>query len=427
MLDIKWIRDNKEEFKNLLMKRGVDFNIEELLELDEQKRQVITLMQQLQQAKNNKTKKLAMIKGRSTREFDEICRDVEHINEKLEELNLQLNGNDRLQEILDNIPNLPAPEVPYGADESKNKLIRNYKTPSDIPHAREHFDLGASLDMMDFEQTAKISGSRFVTLKGGLARLERALINFMLDIHTRHFEFIEMSVPALVRPESLYNVGQLPKFAEDSYLTSDEKYRLIPTGEVPLTNMVADMILQREQLPIRYVGYTPCFRSEAGSAGKDTRGMIRNHQFGKVELVSITTPEESEKEHQYILEAAEEILKLLELPYRVMLLCSGDMGFTAKKTYDIEVWLPGQKKYREISSVSNFGDFQARRMGTRYRELKDKNIAFVHTLNGSGLAIGRTIVAILENYQNPDRSIIIPKVLHQYMGGQTKLEMPILP
>ena len=427
MLDIKWIRDNKEEFKKQLLKRGIEFNIEELLELDEQKRQVITLMQQLQQAKNNKNKKLAMIKGRSTREFDEICRDVEHINEKLEELNLQLSGGDDLQEILDNIPNLPDPEVPYGTDESKNKLIRSYKTPSDIPHAKEHFDLGAALGLMDFEQTAKISGSRFVTLKGELARLERALINFMLDIHTRHFEFTEMSVPSLVRPEALYNVGQLPKFSEDSYLTGDEKYRLIPTGEVPLTNMVADMILRQEQLPVRYVGYTPCFRSEAGSAGKDTRGMIRNHQFGKVELVSITTPEESEKEHQYIVGAAEEILKLLELPYRVMLLCSGDTGFASKKTYDLEVWLPGQKKYREISSVSNFGDFQARRMGTRYKELREKNTRFVHTLNGSGLPLGRTIVAILENYQNPDNSITIPKALHQYMGGQTKLEALILP
>jgi seryl-tRNA synthetase len=275
--------------------------------------------------------------------------------------------------------------------------------------------------MMDFEQTAKISGSRFVTLKGALARLERAIISFMLDTHTEEFQFEEMSPPALVRPEAMYNTGQLPKLAEDSYVTEDGKFRLIPTGEVPLTNMVADSILKREELPIRYVAYTECFRSEAGSAGKDTRGMIRNHQFGKVELVTITVPEESEFEHERMLNAAEEILKRLELPYRVMLLCSGDMGFSAQKTFDLEVWLPGQKKYREISSISNCGDFQARRMKARYKEFGATNTTFVHTLNGSGLAVGRTIVAILENYQNADGSITIPEALRPYMGGDSTI------
>jgi len=244
----------------------------------------------------------------------------------------------------------------------------------------------------------------------------------MLDTHTEEFQFEEMSPPALVRPEAMYNTGQLPKLAEDSYVTEDGKFRLIPTGEVPLTNMVADLILKREELPIRYVAYTECFRSEAGSAGKDTRGMIRNHQFGKVELVTITVPEESGFEHERMLNAAEEILKRLELPYRVMLLCSGDMGFQAQKTFDLEVWLPGQKKYREISSISNCGDFQARRMKARYKEFGATNTTFVHTLNGSGLAVGRTIVAILENYQNADGSITIPEVLRPYMGGDSTIK-----
>jgi seryl-tRNA synthetase len=244
----------------------------------------------------------------------------------------------------------------------------------------------------------------------------------MLDTHTRDFGFEEISPPSLVRPEAMYNTGQLPKLADDSYVTSDDKYRLIPTGEVPLTNMVADRILQRDELPIRYVAYTNCYRSEAGSAGKDTRGMIRNHQFGKVELVTITTPEESELEHENMLNAAEEILKRLDIPYRIMLLCSGDMGFSAKKTYDIEVWLPGQNKYREISSVTNCGDFQARRMKARYKEINAKETNFVHTLNGSALAVGRTLVAVLENYQNEDGSITIPEVLVPYMNGKTLIK-----
>lgn len=422
MLDLKWIRENKEEFDNLLVKRGVRVSSNELIRLDEEKRQLTTMIQQFQQAKNVKSKKLGALKGRAGREFDEIKRDVEHINEKLEELSKQFSDHDKLQSMMDSIPNLPASDVPYGTDESMNKLVRKFKEPVEIENAKEHDELGKNLGMMDFEQTAKISGSRFVTLKGTLSKLERALINFMIDLHTGEFGFEEISAPSLVRPEAMYNVGQLPKFADDSYATTDEKYRLIPTGEVPLTNMVADTILQREELPIKYVGYTPCYRSEAGSAGKDTKGMIRNHQFGKVELVTITTAEESENEHQNMLNAAEEVLKQLDIPYRVMLLCSGDMGFTASKTYDIEVWLPGQKKYREISSLSNCRDFQARRMKARYKEFGAKDTSFVHTLNGSGLAVGRTIVAILENYQNQDGSITIPEVLQPYMGGLEKIE-----
>ncbi|MDP4832617.1 MAG: serine--tRNA ligase [Rickettsiaceae bacterium] len=421
MLDIKWIRENEKEFSDLLHKRGIKISSEELLSLDEEKRQLTMLIQQFQQAKNIKSKRLSGFKGKVSREFEDTKRDVQHINEKLAELSGRLDKSDRLKEIMDNIPNLPSKDVPYGIDESMNKFVRYFKKPMDMPYAKEHFELGKDLNMMDFEQTAKISGSRFVTLKGKLAKLERALISFMIDIHSDEFQFNEISPPILVKPEAMYNVGQLPKFSEDSYSTEDGKFRLIPTGEVPLTNMVADSILKREELPLRYVAYTECFRSEAGSAGRDTRGMIRNHQFGKVELVTITTPEESEIEHMHMLGAAEEVLKQLDIPYRVMLLCTGDMGFSARKTYDIEVWLPGQKKYREISSLSNCGDFQARRMKARYKEFGAKDTTFVHTLNGSGLAVGRTLVAVLENYQNEDGSITIPEVLRPYMGGDSKI------
>ncbi len=422
MLDIKWVRENKEEFDNLLQKRGVKVDSNELLVLDEERRQLTTLIQQFQQSRNAKSKKLGSLKGRKGREFEDTKRDVEHINEKLSELSKKMDDNDRYKEIMDNIPNLPDEKVPYGTDETMNKFVRDFGKPKELPKEKEHYDLGKDLGMMDFEQTAKISGSRFVTLKGRLAKLERALISFMIDIHTEDYGCQEISPPILVRPNAMYNVGQLPKFSEDSYLTEGGSYRLIPTGEVPLTNLVANSIQKREDLPQRYVAYTECFRSEAGSAGKDTRGMIRNHQFGKVELVSITTEEESDAEQERMLESAEEILKRLEIPYRVMLLCSGDMGFSARKTYDLEVWLPGQKKYREISSISNCSDFQARRMKARYKEFGDNQTKFVHTLNGSGLAVGRTIVAILENYQNEDGSITIPSSLVPYMGGETKIE-----
>ena len=422
MLDIKWIRENEKGFKDFLHKRNIKLNVKELLFLDEEKRQLVTLVQQFQQSKNKKSKRLGTFKGKASREFDDLKRDVQHINEKLSELSGRLDKNDKLKEIMDCLPNVPSSDVPYGIDESANKLVSSFKKPVKIPNAKEHFDLGKNLGMMDFEQTAQVSGSRFVTLKGKLAKLERALISFMVDLHTDKFKYQEISPPVLVRPEAMYNVGQLPKFSEDSYSIDGQDFRLISTGEVPLANMVANTILKREELPIRYVAYTECFRSEAGSAGRDTRGMIRNHQFGKVELVTVSAPEESVDEHEYMLSAAEEILKQLDIPYRVMLLCSGDMGFCANKTYDIEVWLPGQGKYREISSVSNCGDFQARRMKARYKDLGSKETNFVHTLNGSGLAVGRTLVAILENYQNEDGSITIPEVLRPYMGGESKIK-----
>jgi seryl-tRNA synthetase len=421
MLDIKWIRENKKAFDDQLIKRGIAPLSEEISGLDENKRELTNLIQELQQSRNKKSKSLGGLDNKSSKEFLEVKIDVEHINEKLEKLTKQLQGNNRLQEILESLPNILAEEVPYGVDESMNKLVKTWGEIRHNDKALQHFELGEKLGMMDFAQTAKISGSRFVTLKGDLAKLERALINFMIDIHTHAFDFVEISPPYLVRPQAMYNAGQLPKFAEDSFLTTTD-YRLIPTGEVPLVNMVADSILARESLPIRYVAYTPCFRSEAGSAGRDTRGMIRAHQFGKVELVSITTPDESEQEHEYITNAAEEVLRKLNLPYRIMLLCSGDTGFGARKTYDIEVWLPGQNQYREISSCSNCADFQGRRMKSRFKEFGATETTYVHTLNGSGLPIGRTIVAILENYQNDDGSISVPDALISYMGGIDRIE-----
>lgn len=415
MLDIKWIRDNEEEFNAQMQKRGIKFDTTILLELEEERRQIVSLIQKFQQAKNTKTERLAHTRG--TKEFEELKNDVVHINEKLSELHHRLKDDIRLESLINNIPNVPSQDVPYGTDETMNKLIRKHQDPKKIEGAKEHFTLGINLGMMDFEQTAKISGSRFVTLKKDLAKMARALISFMIDCHTEEHDFEEVAMPVLVKPDAMYNVGQLPKFEADSYSVSNDKYRLIPTGEVPMTNLVADSIVKKEDLPLRYVGYSECFRSEAGSAGRDTRGMIRNHQFGKVELVVVTTPQESEAEHQKMLAASENILKKLDLPYRVMLLCTGDMGFTSKKTYDIEVWLPGQELYREIASISNCGDFQSRRMKARYKNMDGDNI-FVHTLNGSGLPIGRTLVAILENYQNADGSVNIPDVLQKYMNGK---------
>ncbi|GAA5252061.1 serine--tRNA ligase [Candidatus Rickettsia kedanie] len=420
MLNIKWIRENQELFDEKLSQRFIEPMSSKIAMLDGEKRKITSLIQELQHARKVKSKILGNMASKSGEEFEGLQRDVKHINEKLEELAQDLNNNNELNELLNMLPNIPDEEVPYGMDESMNKLVRTYGETNPNALNKQHFELGTKLNLMDFEQTAKISGARFVTLKGDLAKLERALINFMIDVHTKEFNFFEMSPPVLVRDNAMYNSGQLPKFAEESFATTNG-YRLIPTAEVSLVNIVADTIIPREKLPMRYVAYTPCFRSEAGSSGRDTRGMIRLHQFGKVELVSITPPEESKNEHEYITNASETILQKLDLPYRVMLLCTGDMGFAAKKTYDIEVWLPGQKQYREIASCSNCGDFQARRMKARYKEFGSNETALVHTLNASGLPIGRTMVAILEYYQNEDGSITIPDILINYMGGLQKI------
>jgi seryl-tRNA synthetase len=419
MLDIKWIRENPEKLDDALFKRNLPTMSKKILELDLQKRNLTASLQELQHQRKHKSKLLSTV-DKNSAEFEAIKQEVELINDKLNNISTQLDLENELENILNSLPNFPFEEVPIGKDESFNKEIKSYGIIPDIKNPKEHFELGEALGLMEFEQTVKMSGSRFVSLIGDLAKLERALTWFMIDCHVKEFGYTEISPPYLVKNHAMYNVGQLPKFAEDSFLTTNE-YRLIPTAEVSLTNFVADTIVPREKLPMRLTAYTPCFRSEAGSAGRDTKGMIRVHQFGKVEMVSICAQEESADEHEDMLAAAENILQKLELPYRVMLLSSGDMGFSSHKTYDLEVWLPGQKKYREISSVSNCGAFQARRMKARYKEFGANETKLVHTLNGSGLAVGRTIVAILENYQNQDGSINLPKALVPYMGGVSKI------
>lgn len=421
MHDIKWIRDNIEEFDNALKKRGLEPLSKVVLELDEEKRQLVTLVQKLQYAKKEKAELIAKQSNSSSSELKTLKRDAIHIKDKLAELENRLNTETQLDKLLASLPNIPAEDVIVGKNENDNIEVRKWGEIRSFSFSpKPHYELGETMQMMDFEQTAKISGSRFVTLKAGLARLERALANFMLDLHTLKFQYTEVSPPLLVRDSAMFGTGQLPNLAEDSFQTTNG-YRLIPTSEVPLSNLVAEKTLNYKELPLRFTAYTQNFRSEAGAAGKDTRGMIRLHQFSKVELVSITAPENSEAEHQRMLSAAEEVLKLLGLPYRVMMLCTGDLGFCAKKTYDLEVWLPSQNKYREISSCSNCGEFQSRRMKAKYIA-ENKSRDFVHTLNGTGIAIGRTIVAILENYQQEDGSVLIPEVLVPYMGGISVLK-----
>jgi seryl-tRNA synthetase len=419
MHDIKYIRAHPEAFDAAMHKRGIAVRAHEIIAVDAAVRDNKTKLQNLQKQVNDLSKQIGMMKSKGV-DASDLMSQVENAKSEMTEVTqtLEIHEN-KLFEYLTTIPNVLSDDVPYGEDETDSKLIKTHGDPKGFI-AKQHFELGEELGMMDFTQTAKLCGSRFVTLKDGLARLERALVNFMLDIHTKEFGYREMSTPFMVRESTMFGIGQLPKFAEDSFVVDNGEYRLIPTAEVTLTSMVADMILHEEELPLRLTGWTPCFRSEAGSAGRDTRGMIRLHQFSKVELVSIVNPEDSNSEHERMLSAAETILQRLDLPYRVMLLCSKDTGFCAAKTYDIEVWLPGQNTYREISSCSNCHGFQARRMKARYKT-KEGN-EFLHTLNGSGLPIGRTIVGIMENYQNPDGSISIPGNLIKYMDGLTKIE-----
>ncbi|MDR2832002.1 MAG: serine--tRNA ligase [Rickettsiales bacterium] len=421
MHDIEHIRKNPEGFEKAMKSRRVkEFTAKEILEIDHGERSLTTKMQDLNRQHNEITEEIKKLKM-SKSPCEEQIELSKNITNEIDAISLKEQAEkDKLVNILSNLPNIPAQDVPIGEDESSNIEIRKYGEKRQFDFTpKSHYELGEKLNLIDFEQAAKISGSRFTILKGLLARLGRALINFMLEMHVNEFGYTEVYHPALVKNEAMYNVGQLPKFSDDSYLTTDE-LRLIPTGEVVLTNLVADKIIEEKELPTRFTAYSECFRKEAGSAGRDTRGMIRQHQFGKVELVSITTENQSNDELERMTNVAEEILKKLELPYRVMLLCSGDMGFAAQKTYDIEVWLPEQNKYREISSCSNCGAFQARRMNTKYSLDADKKTKrYVHTLNGSALAIGRTIIAIMENYQNSDGSITIPNVLQKYMGNDT--------
>ena len=481
MFDIKWIRDNPQAFDAGLKRRGiapsgdVKFSAE-LIALDEVRRKVITRLQEAQARRNAASKEIGKAKGaKDEAKAQALMAEVAALKDELARGEEEQRAADKeVHDALSVIPNLPLEEVPDGRDEHGNKEVRRVGEPpklGGINKPLQHFEIGERLGLMDFETAAKLSGARFVVLKGMLARLERALAAFMLDVHTAPEKdgiggYAEVMPPYLVRDEVMYGTAQLPKFADDQFLATrtitrqemmhdalkyateadqdeyrqgkidltalvdrsferapfKEDYWLIPTAEVPLTNLVRDKITDEAELPIRVTAYSPCFRAEAGAAGKDTRGMIRQHQFSKVELVSITSPEQALAEHERMTACAEEILKRLGLAYRTMLLCTGDMGFASRKTYDIEVWLPGQNTYREISSCSVCGDFQARRMNARYRPKGSKDVRFVHTLNGSGLAVGRTLIAILENYQQADGSVAIPEALVPYMGGVRKIE-----
>ncbi|MEO1240578.1 MAG: serine--tRNA ligase [Pseudomonadota bacterium] len=423
MFDIKYIRDNPDQFDAGLARRNVPPRAGEILMLDEEARKYTQVLNDLQSRRNTASKEIGAAKAKGDDdEFNRLRAEVDSIKQQMPTAEAEQKKKlDAIRDILSGLPNIPADDVPIGEDEAANVEIRQWGEPKTLEGAKEHFDLGEGLGQMDFEAAARMSGSRFVLLKGQLARLERAIANFMLDLHTGEFGYTECQPPLLVKDDALYGTGQLPKFSEDLFKSTGDHW-LIPTAEVSLTNIVREDILAEEELPLRFTAWTPCFRSEAGAAGRDTRGMIRLHQFSKVELVSVTAPDQSEAEHERMIECAEEVLKRLELPYRTMVLSTGDMGFSASKTYDIEVWLPGQWQYREISSCSNCGDFQARRMNTRCRPHGEKATKFAHTLNGSGLAVGRTLVAILENYQQPDDSIAVPDVLKSYMGGVTKIE-----
>ena len=417
MFDIRWIRENPEDFDWGLARRGLEPISARLIEIDKNHRAALTTAQECK-AKRNKLSKLigaAKAKGEDAAETTAKVSESKKIEADAEE-KASTFGTE-LEEAMSALPNIPADDVPDGEDETSNIEIRKVgDTPSFDFEPKDHVALGEGLGMMDFERAAKLSGARFVVLSSALARMERALGAFMLDMHTTEFGYRETNPPALVRSEALYGTGQLPKFGEDLFKT-EEGFWLIPTAEVPLTNLVANEILDESSLPRRVTAMTACFRSEAGAAGQDTRGMIRQHQFTKVELVSIAHPDESDAELERMTGCAEEVLKRLGLAYRTIILCSGDMGFSARKTYDIEVWLPAQDRYREISSCSNCGDFQARRMRTRFKPEGKKDTVFVNTLNGSGLAVGRTLIAVLENYQQADGSIVVPDALRPYMGG----------
>ena len=424
MHDLKYIRENPQDFDAALIRRGAAPVAASVLALDENRRALLTEMQNAQARRNEASKAIGAAMGKGdTATAEALKAEVAALKDTLPALEEQERAaGEELDTLLAGLPNLPADDTPDGADETENVEVARWGTPRSFEfEPRDHADLGPVLGL-DFETGVAISGARFTFMRGQMARLNRALGQFMLDYQTGQRGYTECATPYLVRQESLFGTGQLPKFAEDNFQTTDGRW-LIPTAEVSLTNSVREQILDESALPIRMTALTPCFRSEAGAAGRDTKGLIRQHQFEKVELVSIVRPEDSAAEHERMVESAEGILQALELPYRKMLLCTGDMSASARKTYDLEVWLPGQGLYREISSCSNCGDWQARRMNTRYRPAESKGNVFVHTLNGSGLAVGRTLVAVLENHQQADGSVTVPAALLPYMGGLTKLEI----
>ena len=423
MHDLKYIRENPKDFDAALIRRGATPVAASILALDEHRRVILTEMQNAQARRNEASKAIGAAMGKGdTATAEALKAEVAQLKDILPSLEERERGaGAELDSLVAGLPNLPAADTPDGADETDNVEIARWGSPRNFDfEPRDHADVGPVLGL-DFETGVAISGARFTFMRGQMARLNRALGQFMLDYQTAQRGYTECATPYLVRQESLFGTGQLPKFAEDNFQTTDGRW-LIPTAEVSLTNSVREQILEESALPIRLTALTPCFRSEAGAAGRDTKGLIRQHQFEKVELVSIVRPEDSAAEHERMVESAEGILQALQLPYRKMLLCTGDMSASARRTYDLEVWLPGQGLYREISSCSNCGDWQARRMNTRYRAAETKSNVFVHTLNGSGLAVGRTLVAVLENYQQADGSVIIPDALLPYMGGLTKLE-----
>ncbi|MGR9435052.1 serine--tRNA ligase [Rhizobium leguminosarum] len=424
MLDIKWIRENPEALDAALAKRGAEPLAQSLVALDEKRRSAVQKAQDLLSRRNLASKEIGAAMAQKNSELAEKLKaevsELKTLLPAIEEEDRQLTAE--LNDALSRIPNIPFDDVPVGKDEHDNVVTRTVGEKPRWNHApKEHFEIGEALGYMDFERAAKLSGSRFTVLTGPLAKLERALGQFMIDLHTSEHGYTEVSSPLMVRDEAVYGTAQLPKFAEDLFRTTDGRW-LIPTAEVTLTNLVREEILDQEKLPLRFTALTPSFRSEAGSAGRDTRGMLRQHQFWKCELVSITDAESAVAEHERMTACAEEVLKRLGLHFRTMTLCTGDMGFGSRKTYDLEVWLPGQNAFREISSCSVCGDFQGRRMNARYRGKEDKSNRFVHTLNGSGTAVGRCLIAVLENYLNEDGSVTIPDVLLPYMGGLTKIE-----
>lgn len=419
MLDLKFVRSNPEVVEEALRKRGVEMTLEPFLRLEEKRRKLLVEAESLKNKRNVVSEEIGRLK-KNGQPADDLIAEMRQVGQRIKELDQQIEEIEReLRNTLLNIPNIPHESVPVGKDSSENVEVRRWGEPRRFEfEPLPHWEIGEKLGILDFERAAKISGARFTVYRGAGALLERALINFMLDLHTREHGYTEIFPPFLVHQDSMIGTGQLPKFEEEAFRVDGTNYYLIPTAEVPVTNLYREEILDGDQLPIYHVAYSACFRAEAGAHGRDTRGLIRQHQFNKVELVKFTLPETSYEELEKLTADAERVLQLLGLPYRVVVLCTGDLGFSAAKTYDIEVWMPAYGDYREISSCSNFEDYQARRANIRFRRTPRSKPEFVHTLNGSGIAVGRTVAAILENYQQEDGSVVIPEVLRPYMGGK---------
>lgn len=423
MLDIKRIRLNTEEVKKGLAKRNGEFDIDKIVELDEKRRQLLVKVEEMKARQNQVSKEVPKLK-KEGKDTTEVLNEMKELSQKIKDYDVEVKEVEaQLNDLLLRIPNVPNPNVHVGASDEDNVEIRRWGEPRKFDfEIKAHWDIGTNLDILDFERASKITGARFTLFKGLGATLERAIINFMLNLHTNEHGYKEISPPFLVNRASMTGTGQLPKFEEDAFKIPDKDFFLVPTAEVPVTNIHRDEILDESMLPVYYTAYTPCFRQEAGSAGRDTRGLIRNHQFDKVELVKLVKPQTSYEELEKLTNDAEKVLQLLNIPYRVVELCTGDLGFSSAKTYDIEVWMPSYNRYVEISSCSNFEDFQARRANLKYRDKETGKAEYVHTLNGSGLAVGRTLAAILENFQQEDGSVIIPEALRPYMGGIERIK-----